>query len=40
MGVVIDTCIWVDVERGRLKPVEIAEKIGNVPVFLTPIILA
>ncbi len=39
-GVVIDTCVWVDVERGSLKPVEVAEVTGDRPVFLTPTVLA
>jgi len=40
MGVIIDTSVWVDIERGRLKPVEVANRIGNDAVFLTPTILA
>ena len=40
MGVVIDTCVWVDIERGRLKPVEVAQAIGNAAVYMTPTILA
>jgi len=40
MGVIIDTCIWVDIERGRLKPVDVAAPIHNDAVFLTPTILA
>lgn len=39
-GVVVDTCIWIDVERGNLKPVDVADAIDNAPVFLTPTILA
>ncbi len=39
-GVVVDTCIWIDIERGSLTPVEVADAIGNAPVFLTPTILA
>ena len=40
MGVVIDTNVWIDVERGRLKPVEVAAVTGEQSVFLTPIVLA
>ena len=40
MGVIVDTCVWVDIERGRLKPVEVADAIQNDVVFLTPTILA
>jgi predicted nucleic acid-binding protein len=39
-GVVVDTCVWIDIERGRLKPVDVADVIANAPVFLTPTILA
>ncbi|OGV60973.1 MAG: hypothetical protein A2283_09990 [Lentisphaerae bacterium RIFOXYA12_FULL_48_11] len=40
MGVIIDTSIWIDIERGTLKPVDVAERIHNDAVFLTPTILA
>lgn len=40
MGAIVDTCVWVDIERGRLKPVEVAGAIDNAPVYLTPCILA
>jgi predicted nucleic acid-binding protein len=40
MGVIVDTCVWVDIERGRLRPVEVADVIHNDTVFLTPTILA
>lgn len=40
MGVIIDTSIWVDVERGRLAPVDVAACTGNEPVYAAPPILA
>ena len=40
MGVVVDSSVWVDVERGALRAEDIVREIGNVPVFLTPTILA
>lgn len=40
MGVVIDTSVWIDVERGRLKPVEVASVTGDEDVCLTPTVLA
>ena len=40
MGVIVDTCVWVDIERGRLKPVAVADVIQNGAVYLTPTILA
>ena len=40
MGVIIDTSIWVDVERGRLAPAEVAAVTGDEPVYLAPPVLA
>lgn len=40
MGIVLDTCIWVDVERGRLAPGDVAAVTRDEPVFLTPITIA
>ncbi len=40
MGWLIDTSIWVDVERGTLSPAEVAAVTGNQPVFLSPVTLA
>ena len=40
MGVIVDTCVWIDIERGSLKPVDVAERINNDAVFMTPTILA
>ncbi len=40
MGVIVDTSVWVDIERGRLRPVDVADIIQNDAVFLTPTILA
>lgn len=40
MGVILDTCIWVDVERGRLSAADVASLTGNEPVYLTPITMA
>ena len=37
MGVIIDTCIWVDVERGRLSPSDVALFTGDQPVFISPV---
>lgn len=39
-GYVIDTCIWIDVEQGRLGPSDVASVTGEAPVFLSPITLA
>jgi predicted nucleic acid-binding protein len=40
MGVLIDTCIWIDVEQGRLAPADIVTITGSEPVYLSPITIA
>lgn len=40
MGVLIDTCIWVDVERGALAPGDVAALTGSEPVYLSPVTVA
>jgi predicted nucleic acid-binding protein len=40
VGYLIDTCIWVDVEQGRLAPGDIAEITGSEPVYLSPVTIA
>ena len=40
MGVVIDTCIWIDVERGRLSPADVQGFTGSDPVFMSPVTIA
>ncbi len=40
MGYLIDTCIWIDVERGLLSPSDVASITGDDPVFLSPITIA
>jgi len=40
MAVILDTCIWVDVERGNLAPADVASITGDEPVFLTPPVIA
>jgi len=40
VGFLIDTSIWVDVERGRLTPAEVAAVTGSEPVFLSPVTIA
>ena len=40
MGVLIDTCIWIDVEQGALAPADVARITGDAPVFLSPVTLA
>lgn len=40
MGVLIDTCIWIDVEQGRLHPEQVSTVSGDRPVYLSPVTLA
>lgn len=40
MGVLIDTCIWIDVQRGLLAPAQIVAVTGNEPVFISPVTIA
>jgi predicted nucleic acid-binding protein len=40
VGFLIDTCIWIDVEQGRLGPGDVAAFTGDAPVYLSPVTLA
>ncbi len=40
MGTIIDTCIWVDIERGRLSPGDVQTVTGSDPVFISPVTIA
>lgn len=40
MGFLIDTCIWIDVEQGRLGRADVSAHTGNEPVYLSPVTLA
>lgn len=40
MGFLIDTCIWIDVERGALSPADVSTVTGSDPVFLSPVTIA
>ncbi len=40
MGVILDTSIWVDIERGRLAPRDVAALTGKEPVYVVPPVLA
>jgi predicted nucleic acid-binding protein len=40
MGFLIDTCIWIDVERGTISPSDVAYFTKEEPVFISPVILA
>ncbi|MBM4043123.1 MAG: type II toxin-antitoxin system VapC family toxin [Planctomycetes bacterium] len=40
MGVVVDTSVWVDVERGRLALSDLEAALGADTVFATPVTIA
>ncbi len=40
MGWLIDTCIWVDVERGRASPADVERYTDKAPVYLSPVTIA
>jgi predicted nucleic acid-binding protein len=40
VGVILDTSVWVDVERGRLAPRDVSRLTGDEPVYLVPPVLA
>jgi predicted nucleic acid-binding protein len=40
VGVIIDTCVWIDVERGSVSPADVARSTGEEPVFISPISIA
>lgn len=40
MGYLIDTCVWIDVEQGRLAPGDVASVTGDESVYLSPVTIA
>jgi predicted nucleic acid-binding protein len=40
VGVLIDTCVWIDVERGALTPADVVALTENEPVFISPVTIA
>ena len=40
MGVIVDTSIWVSVERGHITPDQVADVTGNDAVYLVPPVVA
>ena len=40
MGYLIDTCIWIDVERGLSSPSDVAAYTGDASVYISPVTLA
>jgi len=40
VGFLIDTCVWIDVERGALAPADVADLTKNEDIFLSPVTLA
>lgn len=40
MGFLIDTCIWIEVERGTVSPADVVIYTTNEPVFISPVTIA
>ena len=40
MGFLVDTCIWIDIERGALAPADVASVTKDEPVYLSPVTIA
>jgi predicted nucleic acid-binding protein len=40
MGFLVDTCVWIDVERGALAPADVAALTQGEPIFISPVTLA
>ena len=40
MGFLIDTCIWIDIERGSISPADVARYTGAESVYLSPVTIA
>jgi predicted nucleic acid-binding protein len=40
MGFLIDTCIWIDLERGVISPSDIAGYTGEESVHISPVVIA
>lgn len=40
LGFLVDTCAWIDVERGHLAPADVSVLTRKEPVFLSPVTIA
>jgi predicted nucleic acid-binding protein len=40
MGFLMDTCVWIDVERGVLAPADVGALTQGEPIFISPVTLA
>lgn len=40
MGFLIDTCIWIDVERGHVSPADVGQFTKSEPVYISPVTIA
>ena len=40
MGFLMDTCVWIDVERGALAPADVEALTHREPIFMSPVTLA
>jgi len=40
MAFLLDTCVWIDVERGVLAPADVGTLTQGEPIFISPVTLA
>ena len=40
MGFLIDTSVWIDIERARISPAEVAAITGQEPIYVSPVTIA
>jgi len=40
MAFIVDTCAWIDVERGALAPADVESLTQSEPIFMSPVTLA
>ncbi len=40
MAFLIDTCIWIDVERGSISPSDVANYTGDNSIYISPVTIA
>jgi predicted nucleic acid-binding protein len=40
MGILVDTCIWIDVERGNISPADVETYTKKEPIFISPVTIA
>ena len=39
-GIILDTCVWIEIDRGKMTPEDVARRTDNLTVYLVPPVLA